>query len=146
MDVLVVAELLDGGLRKNTLSAVAFAKQVAEGTDGEFDVLAIGEGAEAAGEELDGYGARTIYTAEIEGGYFAEKYAPKNGGYCTFGVVLKKKFDGDPNVWHVKDDSLYVFLNDEVKKKFLADEKGNLEKVTANWPEIKDTPKEELGE
>ena len=25
MDVLVVAELLDGGLRKNTLSAVAFA-------------------------------------------------------------------------------------------------------------------------
>ena len=61
-------------------------------------------------------------------------------------MVLKKKFDGDPNVWHVKDDSLYVFLNDEVKQKFLADEKGNLEKVTANWPEIKDTPKEELGE
>ena len=33
-DVLVVAELLDGGLRKNTLSAVRFARDVASATGG----------------------------------------------------------------------------------------------------------------
>ena len=33
-DVLVVAELLDGALRKNTLNAVTFARKVAEGTGG----------------------------------------------------------------------------------------------------------------
>ncbi len=89
-DVLVVAELLDGGLRRNTLSAVRFAQEVAEGTGGGFDVLAIGEGSAAAAEALTKCGARKVLTAEIEGGYFAEKYAPtvaeiaKSGGY---GVV-----------------------------------------------------------
>ena len=89
-DVLVVAELLDGALRKNTLNAVTFARKVAEATGGAFDVLAIGEGSEAAAGQLAGYGARAILTAEIEGGYFAEKYAPtvaeaaKSRGY---GVV-----------------------------------------------------------
>ncbi|AKF05562.1 electron transfer flavoprotein subunit alpha/FixB family protein [Sandaracinus amylolyticus] len=89
-DVLVVAELLEGGMRRSTLSAVNFAKQVAEGTGGSFDILAIGEGADNAASQLSGYGARKIFTAEIEGGYVAEKYAPtvaevaKSGDY---GVV-----------------------------------------------------------
>lgn len=89
-DVLVVAELLEGELRKNTLSAVAFAKLVADATGGSFDVLAIGEGTDAAAASLAAYGARSVLTAEIEGGYLAEKYAPtvaevaKEGGY---GVV-----------------------------------------------------------
>ncbi len=73
-----------------------------------------------------------------------EKYAPANGGYCTFGVVLGKKFDGDPKVWLVKDESLYVFLNEEVKQKFLSDEAGNLEKVRSTWPNIKDRSPAEL--
>ncbi len=89
-DVLVVAELLEGGMRKSTLSAITFAKQVAEGTGGAYDVLAIGEGADNAASQLAGFGARKIFTAEIEGGYVAEKYTPtiaevaKSGGY---GVV-----------------------------------------------------------
>jgi electron transfer flavoprotein alpha subunit len=89
-DVLVVAELLDGGLRRNTLSAVRFAQEVAGGTGGGFDVLAIGEGTAAAAEALTKCGARKVLTAEIEGGYLAEKYAPtvaevaRSGGY---GVV-----------------------------------------------------------
>ncbi len=100
-DVLVVAELLEGQLRKNTLSAVAFAKKVADGTGGSFDVLAIGEGTDAAASSLAPFGARTILTAEIEGGYLAEKYAPtiaaiaKDRGYgivsataSTFGKDL----------------------------------------------------------
>ena len=72
------------------------------------------------------------------------KYAPENGGFCTFGVVLGKKFDGDPQVWHVKDDGLFVFLNAEVKGKFLQDEPGNMAKVKTNWPNIKDKTIAEL--
>ncbi len=89
-DALVVAELMDGAMRKNTLSAVTMAKQVAEGTSGAFDILSIGEGAKAAAEELAKYGARKVLVAEIAGGYLAEKYAPTvadvvgKGGY---GVV-----------------------------------------------------------
>ncbi|MEO1094852.1 MAG: YHS domain-containing (seleno)protein [Cyanobacteria bacterium J06638_28] len=73
-----------------------------------------------------------------------EKYAPANGGYCTFGVVLAKKFDGDPEVWSVHNNRLYVFLNREVKEKFLQDEPGNLSKVAENWSIIQDKSPEEL--
>jgi electron transfer flavoprotein alpha subunit len=86
-DVLVVAELLDGGLRRSSLSAVRFAREVAQGTGGGYDVLAIGEGADKAASELAGFGVRKIFTAEIGDGYVAERYAPtiaelaKSGGY-----------------------------------------------------------------
>ena len=32
-----------------------------------------------------------------------EQYAPRIGGYCTFGIVLQKKFDGDPQCWLTTD-------------------------------------------
>ena len=76
MDVLVVAELAEGKSRKTTLSAVAFARTVAEATGGRFDILAIGEGASAAADELSKFGAGKVLRAEIGGGYLAEKYAP----------------------------------------------------------------------
>ena len=75
-DVLVIAELLDGKVRKTTHSAITLAKQLAAGTGGAFDMLAIGEGAKAAAAELTGFGARQIYATPIDGGYLAEKYAP----------------------------------------------------------------------
>ncbi len=71
-------------------------------------------------------------------------FVPANGGYCTFGVVLGKKFDGDPNVWSVQNDKLYVFLNDEVKEKFFQDLEKNLAKVDDNWVLIKDKSPKEL--
>jgi electron transfer flavoprotein alpha subunit len=88
-DVLVVAELLDGKMRKTTLSAVTLAKQLASGTGGAFDVLAIGDGAKAAAAELAAFGARKVFAAQIDGGYLAEKYAAtvadvaKKGGYAV---------------------------------------------------------------
>lgn len=73
-----------------------------------------------------------------------EKYAPANGGYCTFGVVLLKKFDGDPQVWLIHEEKLYVFLNSEVQAKFLQDRPGNFDRVSSNWPLIKDKSPESL--
>ena len=88
-DVLVVAELMDGGLRKNTLTAVTLAKQITGATSGAFDILAIGEGSEKAAAEAAKYGARKVLKAEVAGGYLAENYAATvaevaKGGY---GVV-----------------------------------------------------------
>ncbi|NEP15960.1 MAG: YHS domain-containing protein [Leptolyngbya sp. SIO4C1] len=73
-----------------------------------------------------------------------ERYAPANGGYCTFGVVLGKKLDGDPEVWSILDGYLYVFLNEEVRDKFLQDQAGNLARVAKNWPQIADKAPEHL--
>src|SRR5690606_3583608 len=89
-DILVVGEIAEGTLRKNTLSAVRFARQVAEATGGAFDIVVVGEGSSAAADEAAKYGARKVLKAEVEGGYVAEKIAAtvaqvaKDGGY---GVV-----------------------------------------------------------
>jgi electron transfer flavoprotein alpha subunit len=90
-DILVVGEILGGELRKNTLSAVRFAREVAEATSGKFDILMIGDGADAAAEQAAKFGARAVFRAQVDGGYVAERYAPtvasvaKSGGY---GVVV----------------------------------------------------------
>ncbi|MCB9666716.1 MAG: electron transfer flavoprotein subunit alpha/FixB family protein [Myxococcales bacterium] len=76
MNVLVVAELLDGKLRNNTLSAIQAAKMVCEIVHGSFDIFAIGEGAEHAAKELVAYGANKVWVKDVEGGYVAEHYAP----------------------------------------------------------------------
>lgn len=73
-----------------------------------------------------------------------ERYAPQNGGYCTFGVVLKKKLDVDPEIFLVEEERLFLFLNPEVKDKFMADKDGNLSLVTNQWPEIAELRPEEL--
>lgn len=64
------------------------------------------------------------------------KYAPQNGGFCTFGVSVGKKFDGDPSFAAVEGGKLYVFLNEEIYGMFLKDKAGTIAKAAANWPKI----------
>lgn len=117
-DVLVVAELIEGKMRNNSLSAVSMAKQVAEGTGGAYDILSIGEGAKEAAAQIAKYGARKVLAAEIAGGYFAEKYVPtvaelvKSGGYgvavacaSTFGKDLMPRLAGRLSAGNVSDIS-----------------------------------------
>ena len=88
-DVLVVAELMDGGLRKTTLSAISAARTIAQGTGGSFDVLAIGEGSKKAAQEAGAFGARKVLASEIAGGYRAEAYAATVAAAGkNYGVVL----------------------------------------------------------
>ena len=79
--------------------------------------------------EIDNRIAGTAtYTAVHEGVayYFASKdnmetfeknpkrYTPQNGGFCTFGVSVGKKFDGNPRYAAVENGKLYVFLNEDL--------------------------------
>ncbi|MBP0027208.1 YHS domain-containing (seleno)protein [Roseofilum reptotaenium CS-1145] len=96
---------------------------------------------------LDWNGATWYFSSAEHRERFAanpDQFAPANGGYCTFGVVLAKKFDGDPKVWSLHENRLYVFLNEEVKTKFFQDTVGNFKKVSKNWPEIAPKAPEEL--
>jgi electron transfer flavoprotein alpha subunit len=88
-DVLVVAELIDGGLRKTTLNAISAAKTIAEGTGGAFDILAIGAGAKKAAGEVATFGARKVLATEVAGGYLAEGYAATVAAAAkAYGVVV----------------------------------------------------------
>ena len=71
-------------------------------------------------------------------------YLPQNGGFCTFGVSVGKKFDGDPAYAAIVDQKLYVFLNEEIFKAFNKDRSGTIAKAAMNWPTIRSTPVEDL--
>lgn len=64
------------------------------------------------------------------------KYVPQNGGFCTFGVSVGKKFDGNPKFASVNDGKLYVFLNEDIYKLFLADQTKTIAKAKQQWKNI----------
>lgn len=72
------------------------------------------------------------------------KYLPAYGGYCAFGVSVGKKFFGDPEVWRVVDDRLYLNLDTKVQDLWLADTQGKIETADKLWQEIENVPANEL--
>ncbi|WP_420332905.1 YHS domain-containing (seleno)protein [Roseibium sp.] len=71
-------------------------------------------------------------------------YLPQNGGFCTFGVSVGKKFDGDPQYAAIVDDKLYLFLNEEIFRAFQNDEAGTIAKAEENWKKIRTTAAKDL--
>ncbi|HSS63949.1 MAG TPA: YHS domain-containing (seleno)protein [Gammaproteobacteria bacterium] len=66
-----------------------------------------------------------------------EMYVPQNGGFCTYGVSVGKKFDGDPRYSAVENGKLYVFLNEEIFHAFNKDRAGTIAKAERNWKQIR---------
>ena len=97
-NVLVIAELHDGHVRKSTHSAIAFAKQ----TGIPFSILVLGQGAKAAAAEVTAFGAAKVIT--VDDAYLAnavaDRFAPtiaavaKNGGFDVL-VVTASSFGKD---------------------------------------------------
>jgi len=99
------------------------------------------------GNRIDG---NATYTAVHDGVayYFASeankqafesspsRYLPQFGGFCTFGVSVAKKFDGDPRYAAVQDGNLYVFLNEAIFTEFQKDRAGTIAKAEKNWRKI----------
>lgn len=64
------------------------------------------------------------------------RYLPQFGGFCTFGVSVAKKFDGDPRYAAVENGKLYVFLNEEIFNAFQKDRAGTIANAEKNWRKI----------
>jgi electron transfer flavoprotein alpha subunit len=89
-DILVVAEIVDGIVKKPTLSAIAFARDASKALGGGFAILAIGAGLDAAAKELAGFGASKVLVADdaYAKNYLAERFAPTVvAASAGFGVV-----------------------------------------------------------
>ncbi|MEM8875600.1 MAG: YHS domain-containing (seleno)protein [Planctomycetota bacterium] len=93
------------------------------------------------------HGAQYWFVSEEHKAMFdanPDHYAPQYGGYCAFGAAIAKKFNGDPLVWAVIDDKLYLNINEYVAEKLNDDQAGFIEKADAKWPEIKNVPADEI--
>jgi electron transfer flavoprotein alpha subunit len=77
-DILVVAEVADGKLKKTTHSAVTFAQKAAATLGGTYSILVIGAGVGGAAEDAAKLGAAKVLVAEDASlqHYLAERYAP----------------------------------------------------------------------
>ena len=49
-----------------------------------------------------------------------EKYAPQFGGYCATAISIGMTADIDPNSWHIENEKLYLFFNEEPKLDYIA--------------------------
>ena len=82
-------------------------------------------------------GATYFFVNEENKSLFAQdpdKYAPQNGGFCTFGVSVGALFPVDITTWQVYNDKLYLTLNPDVNALFKQDLDENIAKAANNWP------------
>lgn len=72
------------------------------------------------------------------------QYLPQYGGFCAFAVALGKKFDGDPMFADIVNGKLYLFVNDAVFQKYLANKEETLRNAAQTWPKIRSIAVSEL--
>ncbi|UWR51856.1 hypothetical protein K4K97_11205 [Phaeobacter inhibens] len=90
------------------------------------------------------------YTADHNGATFAfssaenrdkfvanpDYYAPQYDGHCAYGVSKGGKVPGNPNLWRIVDDKLYLNITKNVVGFWEEDIPGNINLAQGNWPEI----------
>jgi len=72
------------------------------------------------------------------------KYVPAYGGYCAMGTAMGMKLDGNPELFRVVDDKLYLNVAEGPQKKWLSDVPGHIKQADAKWSEISNVPAAEL--
>lgn len=72
------------------------------------------------------------------------KFVPAYGGYCAFGTAMGFKFDGDPNVWKVVDNKLYLNLSKDIQTRWEGKVTEFISTADTKWKAIKDKAPESL--
>ena len=68
-----------------------------------------------------------------------EKYAPQYGGFCAFGMSRGYAVSTEPDAWYIEDGKLYLNHNLAVRKTWLKDIPGYIEKANPVWAEKLET-------
>ena len=67
-------------------------------------------------------------------------YAPQYDGHCAYGVAQGGKVPGNPNLWRIVDDKLYLNITENVVTFWDEDIPGNLELSENNWTKLEPEP------
>jgi len=67
-----------------------------------------------------------------------EKFAPQYGGYCAYAISNNNTASGDPELWSIHDNKLYLSYNKDIEKKWEKDKEGIVKNANGNWPKILD--------
>lgn len=67
---------------------------------------------------------------------YAPAHAPKYDGYCAWAASQNYKRPGDPNVWQIVDNRLYLFVHEGAREKWRADIPTYIAQADDNWVRI----------
>lgn len=65
-----------------------------------------------------------------------ESFAPQYGGYCAFSVAQGKVIKGDPELWAIEADKLYLNYNKGAHRLWLKRVEKMISKGDKNWPRL----------
>ena len=96
----------------------------------------------------------TAHTSEHNGSLFAfasaenleaflanpDRYAPAYDGHCAFGVAKGGKVPGNPTLWRIVDDRLYLNITEAVVGFWSEDIPGNIGLADTNWSTLEALP------
>lgn len=68
-----------------------------------------------------------------------EKYAPQYDGHCAYGVSQGGKVPGNPNLWRIIDDKLYLNITKTIVGFWEEDIPQNIILAESNWDGIEPT-------
>ena len=71
------------------------------------------------------------------------RYAPAYDGHCAYGVSKGGKVPGNPELWRIVDDKLYLNITKNVVSFWEEDIPGNINLAQGNWPGIDGKPASE---
>lgn len=86
--------------------------------------------------EVEWRGVTWRFASEFDAELFRANpkiYAPQFGGYCTRAMSLKKIVLGDPKVWRIHGDKLYLFARPVGGRKFDETPDAMIAKAQAHW-------------
>jgi YHS domain-containing protein len=66
------------------------------------------------------------------------KYIPQFGGFCAYGAAAGYKVDGDPTLWKIVDNKLYLNIAPPVAARWKQDIPGYIKAANEKWATIKD--------
>ena len=95
-----------------------------------------------AGYELSGEGAVWRFANEGNRASFAahpEIYGPQFGGYDPLDVARGVAYPGNPQIWLVSGQRLYLFGREESRDAFAASPDSVLKAARKAWPALQDT-------
>lgn len=73
-----------------------------------------------------------------------EAFVPQYDGHCAYGVAKGGKVPGNPNLWRIVDNKLYLNITQNVVGFWEEDIPGNLNISENNWVELEPTPASEM--
>lgn len=88
-------------------------------------------------------GAKFAFSSEANKTAFLAdpaKYAPQYDGHCAYGVSKGGKVPGNPTLWRIVDDKLYLNITKNVVGFWEEDIPGNIDLAEGNWTSIEAAP------